>query len=252
MNSTEHVQRRYSEEMRLSDLVENDYRFSMIFERYGLNYCCKGARTLAQACAENGIDAAALLAELSKVADEPAVRRPITAEASLRETFSRLFEEYEPKLQAMILPVEARLQKVSRSHGASFPQTIAAAEEMDQLSDELLVHLRRGKEVLMPLVEGILRQRDEEDQEAQDAVRASVARVEHLAHELKTENRIIQRNLAEVRDLTSHYKVPEGVCTTFSVSYRELAEFDRTLSDFLILEEDGLLPRLFREPDYWE
>lgn len=232
--------------MTLADLVRRDYRFSPIFERFELDYCCKGSRTLAQACAEIGLDKENVLTEMARIPDEPVPLQPLP-NAGLEEVLNLLYHTHGPKLQAMLLPAEAKLRKVAGSHGEAFPQTTAAAEVMDQLTDELLPHLSRGKEVLLPRVNETLKLRDRGEEEVQ----ASKSRFSHLTHQLIAENRVMQRYLSEIRELTSRYKVPEGVCVTFSVGYRELAAVDEALSQFLAIEQEVLSTRLRAEPSTW-
>ena len=42
----------------LGDIVSDDLRTATIFERFGLDYCCNGQRTLREACQARSIPAA--------------------------------------------------------------------------------------------------------------------------------------------------------------------------------------------------
>ena len=39
----------------LARIVADDFRAAEVFERYNLDFCCKGKRTLAEACLEKGL-----------------------------------------------------------------------------------------------------------------------------------------------------------------------------------------------------
>ena len=84
MQSTEQPNIKNTSEMSLHDLVENDHRLSAIFERYGLNYCCKGARSLAEACAENDLDADEVLAEIDRISADSFISSP-SEDGNVRE-----------------------------------------------------------------------------------------------------------------------------------------------------------------------
>lgn len=168
--------------------------------------------------------------------------------STIRGILSVLYDEYEPRIRAMLPPTDAKLRKIAHSHGDTFPQTMAASENMDELSDELALHLARGKEVLRPRVNELLTLRSRGTGEL---AHASWSQLGHLTHEFTVENRVIRRYLSEIRELTSRYTAPDGMSMTFSVGYRELAAFDRLLSQYLAIEEEALIPRLHSEPSTW-
>src|SRR6185436_8078535 len=62
--------------MTIRKIVANDYRTAAVFERYGLDFCCRGSRTIEQGCQERGVDRDALLRELDDVLTAPAVIAP--------------------------------------------------------------------------------------------------------------------------------------------------------------------------------
>lgn len=247
MQSTQSKERRYSAEMTLADLVQRDHRLSSILDRHGLSYCCRGTQTLSEACAENGLDTDLILSELTLVKDEP-LPAVLGSDSKMRDILGLLFERYEPMLQSMLPSAAAKLQKVVGSHGDAFPQTMEAADAMDQLADELVLHLARGKQVLYPRVVEILRLRE---QGGEELAQTSKSSLDHLLQMLRAEIRVIRRYLSDIRDFTSQYSVPEGVCMTFTVSYRELASFDRMLSQFLAMEQEVLIPRFVVDPRNW-
>ena len=45
----------------LADIVNQDLRTAPIFESFGLDYCCGGHQTLAEACAKRSVDPAIVL-----------------------------------------------------------------------------------------------------------------------------------------------------------------------------------------------
>ena len=55
----------------VGEIVTNDIRTSAAFKKAGIDFCCGGKQSLAEACAEKGIDAAQLENEILKVSEEP-------------------------------------------------------------------------------------------------------------------------------------------------------------------------------------
>ena len=54
----------FTTETRISDIVRNHYQTAQVFEKYGLDFCCKGKRPLAEACEEKGFDTEQIFKEL--------------------------------------------------------------------------------------------------------------------------------------------------------------------------------------------
>lgn len=48
----------------INDFVQEDVRRTTLFEQLGIDACCGGHRTLAQACADKGLDPEALLKQV--------------------------------------------------------------------------------------------------------------------------------------------------------------------------------------------
>ena len=50
----------------LAQIVNNNHRAASVFEKYHLDFCCKGKRTLEQACTESELKIEEILSELGK------------------------------------------------------------------------------------------------------------------------------------------------------------------------------------------
>ena len=53
-------------EQTLATIVTQHYQAVPVLEKYNLDFCCKGKRTLAEACTEKGLSIAAIAAELKQ------------------------------------------------------------------------------------------------------------------------------------------------------------------------------------------
>ena len=58
----------------LSQIVTENYQTAQVFEKYGLDFCCKGKRLLSAACEEKQISYETVLRDLYHVL--PAENRP--------------------------------------------------------------------------------------------------------------------------------------------------------------------------------
>ena len=51
----------------LSEVVTNNFKAAAIFEKYGLDFCCGGKKSISKACEEKGIDQNEILIELENL-----------------------------------------------------------------------------------------------------------------------------------------------------------------------------------------
>lgn len=52
---------RFNSNQSLGQIVTEQYYAARVFEKYGLDFCCKGKRTLSSACAEQGLEVDSIL-----------------------------------------------------------------------------------------------------------------------------------------------------------------------------------------------
>lgn len=202
---------------------------SRVFMRHDIDYCCGGARPLAEACAEAGLDAESVAREIRRE-EEAQVRR----EAPLRwderplgelidhivETFHRPLEEELPRLGSM-------MAAVVRAHGEKDPVRIPAlADVLGELFADLRDHMAREEDAVFPWI------RSGRGDTAGPPVAALV-----------DDHRAAAEALARIRELTDGFTPPPDACATWSSLYQGLRVFDRTLRHHVHLENNVLFPR---------
>lgn len=52
----------------VGSFVANDYRTATVFQKYGIDFCCKGGRSIEEVCTGKNLDETKLLAELAAAA----------------------------------------------------------------------------------------------------------------------------------------------------------------------------------------
>ena len=50
----------------VGELVADDYRTASVFKRHGIDFCCNGNRTIADACSQKAIESDGLIRELEE------------------------------------------------------------------------------------------------------------------------------------------------------------------------------------------
>ena len=191
----------------LGDLVAANPAVARVLEPLGLDYCCRGDRTLVDACAATGADAsvvAAAIADLDVEGDTTwtSLDAPVLA-AHIVDTHHRYLHEELPLLDALAA-------KVLSVHGDRHAELADVQRLVAEVRADLEPHLIKEERVLFPAINALA---DGQTEFAFGSV-ANPIRMMMIEHDRAGEL------LTELRAVTDTYRVPEDVCA----SYRSLCE----------------------------
>ncbi len=197
-----------------------------VFQRHGIQFCCSGGTTLAEACAARGVDENSLLQEIA--AEEA---RSVTTErrwdqAPLNELIDHLQVQYHAPMREDLARIEVMAARVVQVHGHKDDDLALLLDVVIALRNDLEPHLTRQEQVLFPQ---ILRGDGA-------AAGAPIAAMRH-------EHEQVAILLARARELTNEYQIPAGACRTWSALWAGLETLDRELVEHIALENNVLFPR---------
>ncbi|RPI08977.1 MAG: iron-sulfur cluster repair di-iron protein, partial [Actinobacteria bacterium] len=112
---------RIDEHTTLGELVNAHPQLARELERRGLDYCCRGGRTLAEACHAAGLDQRALVTELTALTRRPTVVEDWTT-MTATELVDHLVATHHHYLWAELPRLTELVEKVALVHGASHPE----------------------------------------------------------------------------------------------------------------------------------
>ena len=212
----------------LADLAISRAGASRVFARHNLDFCCHGQVSLAEACDKKGLDVDVLIAEIE--AEQPrdeAFER--WDERPLSEVIDHLVTRYHDSHREELPRLCEMAARVEKVHGskAACPKGLAAV--LGQLSEELLLHMRKEEQVLFPLI-----------------VRGGGAAAAAPIQVMEQEHEDAGGQLEQIRALTDDHTPPEEACGTWRALYLGLAEFERDLMRHVHLENYVLFPRALR------
>ena len=211
----------------LGDLVAEAPARAAVLDRLGLDDCCHGQRTLAAACADAGLDdgavAAALETEVPGQVDHP------TEPAALADHIEATHHAY---LHTELPELDALAAKVAGVHGERHPELAEMHRLVVALRADLEPHLLKEERVLFPAIRALTTgQREFPFGTVQNPIR--MMSMEHdRAGEL----------LAELRETTAGYAVPDDGCASYRSLYERLAALEADTHRHIHLENNVLFP----------
>lgn len=198
-----------------------------VFRRLKLDFCCGGQVSLRQACAERGLDAGAVLAELATLQRGDAAPEPSEPVALIDHILSRFHEVHRAQLPELIR-MARRVEAVHRDH-PEVPRGLA--EHLEIIESEMLSHMEKEEQVLFPMLK-----RGGHPMVAQPI---GMMRAEHVDHGAA---------LAELLTLSRDAVPPLGACNTWRALYAGIAQFHDDLIQHIHLENNVLFPQFVPAP----
>jgi len=218
-------------EQRLSDIVKSSPSSARILEKYHLDFCCKGKRTLQEACDEKQLSAKEIGIELE------ANLQPLDAESVMFNTMSPaelcryIVARHHVFVRQYVPIILGHLEKVATKHGDRYPVMVTVYQLFSEVSEELLQHMQKEEQVLFPMIV---------QNNRPDHAFAGPVHVMEMEHEHAGEL------LDRIRQLTQDYTAPSDACTTHRVSLEELRMFEEDLHKHVYLENHLLFPAITR------
>ena len=219
------------------DLVLEKPASARAFESFGIDYCCGGAQTLAEACKTANRSMEEVIAALEKC--EPAASERDWRNAPLAELAQYIVDTHHAFTQAEIARLTGLIAKVIAAHGGNHPELSRVQITFAGLSEELREHMRKEEELLFPYIaemEEAARVRRRPPEPMFGTVQNPVA-VMIMEHEGAAQA------LEKIRETTTDYLLPSDGCASYKALYQSLPAFAADLHQHIHLENNILFPR---------
>jgi regulator of cell morphogenesis and NO signaling len=223
----------------LGEIVAKDLHKARIFKKYGLDFCCGGKKTVKQACAEKGLDVTKIEQELQQ-ADGVVFSRPLPyADWSLDFLADYIVNTHHSYVRKTLPDIKTYAAKVRKVHGEHYPELVRINQLVEEISQELTTHLVKEEQVLFPYIKELI-SAGKQRLPMQDGVFGTV---QNPINMMEMEHELVGKNLAEIRELTNNYLLPEDACASYSLLYRMLDEFEEDLHLHIHLENNILFKK---------
>lgn len=220
-------------------IVADDYRTAAVFSKYGIDFCCKGHRSIDQACAKKGIELEQLLAEIETVlsSDSP-------SEVDFKSWPLDLLIDYIEKTHHRYVTEQSQtllfyLDKLCKVHGQRHPELLEIALHFKITATELAQHMKKEELILFPFIKKMLLAL----QQKQTIEQPAFLTVENPISQMKDEHDNEGTRFDIIAKLTHQYTPPTDACETYRVTFALLADFEKDLHKHIHLENNIVFPK---------
>ena len=204
-----------------------------VFEKYNIDYCCGGHRTLDDACFRKGLDPAVIRKEISQLTSAEYTLRPDKWTSSLLVDY--IIQNHHIYVTEAIPEIKFLLDKVCDAHGNDSLELLRIREDFIDLAEELTSHMKKEEFVLFPAIKRL---------EAQETGHALSGAIQSPISAMEHEHTIAGDLIKHIRTLSNQYTPPDFACPTYRITYQRLQEFDNDLMRHIHLENNILFERM--------
>jgi len=216
-------------QIRVAELVTQRPSLARLLESLGIDYCCQGGQPLAAACADKALDLETVLAQIAQAVEQP--REKNLGELTLSELADHIEALHHGYLRECLPLLSRQVDRVAAVHGGVHRELLAVKRVFQAFAAEMLQHMRKEEQILFPAIRLL-------EHTGQNTVP-----LEHIIGVMESEHSHSGDALAELRQLTQSYRVPEGACTTYRAMLQGLAELEADTHIHVHAENHILFPR---------
>jgi regulator of cell morphogenesis and NO signaling len=212
-----------------------------IFERFGIDYCCGGGKSLEEACKAANIDVVTVqnaLDEAQRQAESTGAHRDWQTEP-LSDLIDYICTTHHKYTREECARLNALLDKVCSAHGERHPELHHIRAAFRGLAQELTVHMMKEEMVLFPYVKRM----EESVMQHEPVLPAPFGTVQNPVRMMEQEHDSAGGALRAMRTASNGYQAPADACVSYRTLYHVLAVFEEDLHQHIHLENNILFPR---------
>lgn len=225
------------EQESLSSIALAHHQVIPVFEKYSLDFCCRGKKTLSEACAEKNISLQHVIDDMREITNISKPVMPFT-EMTAEQLISHIVTTHHFYVKSTMPVIQGQLQKLVSKHGDKYPYMNRVLHLFTAVKNEMDLHMVKEEQVLFPRIKEVadLSAVNKEKNYPASYISGPIGVME-------AEHDHAGQALFEIRDLTNQYTPPADACTTHRVCLDALKAFETDLHQHVHLENNILFPK---------
>ena len=226
-------------ETSIGEIVRANYKTARVFDQHKIDYCCKGDRTLKDACAGAMVDEAFLVTKLKKVLETFDSDSGYFEQMAPDDLCNYIVEHHHKYINDNIPFIQQKLQKLCDVHGDNHKELFEIKKLFDQSAGNLSMHMKKEELMLFPYIKRLVRSRSE----GKKIETPNFGSIRNPVSVMMAEHQEEGERFEHIAELTGDFTVPPDGCNTYRVGYQSLRDFKNDLHRHIHLENNILFQR---------
>lgn len=226
------------QEKTIGDFVAENFRTAEVFKKYHIDFCCKGGRTVEEACDNKKVSPEQIYQELEEIANRKSEDIDFNSWPLdlLADYVEKTHHKYVEEKSAMLIPY---LNKLCKVHGERHPELFEINELFIGSAQDLAAHMKKEELILFPFIKQMV----EAKKNGEPLPAPRFGTVENPVAMMKHEHEAEGERFVKIAELTNDYEFPDDACGTYQVTYKMLEDFQNDLHKHIHLENNILFPK---------
>ncbi|MFA5556243.1 MAG: iron-sulfur cluster repair di-iron protein [Flavobacteriaceae bacterium] len=220
----------------IGEIVAQDFRTAALFSKLGIDFCCKGHRTLEEVSQKKSLDTNELSRQLKEIIETKGNNNidfkswPLDLLSDyVEKTHHRYIEEKTPVLLAF-------LSKLCKVHGERHPELFEINRLFTESAQDLAAHLKKEELILFPFIRKMVASQIS----GRPLEAPHFGTVDNPIAMMKHEHDTEGERFREIAKLTDQYNPPADACNTYRTTFMMLKDFEEDLHKHIHIENNIL------------
>ncbi|MEJ7779620.1 MAG: iron-sulfur cluster repair di-iron protein [Daejeonella sp.] len=223
----------------IGQMVAKDYRKAEIFKKLGIDFCCGGKKTVDEVCKTKGLDVNQVNAELSFAVQQEQNPSLNFDKWDLNFLTDYIINTHHYYVKENVPFITELANKVAKVHGERHAEAVEVADIFTRLGKDLSLHLMKEENLVFPFIKELVHKR----KQGAGTSFATFDSISTPTQMMEVEHEQAGEDMASIRTLTNNYLLPVDACTSYTILYKKLQEFENDLFNHVHLENNILFPK---------
>ena len=223
----------------IGEIVAKDYRKAQVFKNMGIDFCCGGKKTIAEVCEKKGINAEEVERQLEAIKAENSNSETDFQNWDLGFLSDYIINTHHRYVRDNTSFILELAQKVARVHGERHPELIRVAELFSRVGNDLTLHMVKEEKILFPFIKELAQVYNTGGM----LPSADFGKISVPIQVMDSEHEQVGGDFETIRELTSRYQLPADACTSYTILFKKLDEYESDLHRHVHLESNILFPK---------
>lgn len=223
----------------IGEVVASDYRAATVFNKYAIDFCCNGNRSIEEACNAKAIDAGKLMDDLKNSLNDASQKSTDFTSWPLDLLADYIEKKHHKYCESKITEIKPYIEKINNVHGGRHPELAEVQELFGKTAGEMSMHMKKEELTLFPYIRKMVKAEENNEKIEKPRFGSVESPIAKMMEDHDEEGERFRR----IREITNDYTVPEDSCNTYKVTLAMLKEFEEDLHMHIHLENNILFPK---------
>lgn len=228
----------------VSEIINRNPGSIRVFEKFKIDYCCNGKLNFEEACRRANVNQENIIEQLNQgITDTQPVKIRVK-DWPMELLANYILANHHMYVKKVTPEISFLTKKVMAVHGALHPELVDIHTQFEILSAELSQNMYKEEVILFPAVTKLTKLNDHLPPCYREKIDEIGYALLHPIDVMKAEHEYASQCLIKLRELCGNYTLHPKACSSYTLLYKRLQEFEEDLLTHIHLENNILFPKI--------